>query len=308
LSDTNSSSYSDSSPESATGAAISCPGTCLITGATDGIGKALALALAQQGYRVILHGRNPDKLAAAVAEVGAVAGSEAVQSVTADFSSLEEVAALAEQVAREFPDLNVLVNNAGLLTDHRQQSKDGFELTFAVNYLAAYLLTRLLLATLSSNQPARVVNVASTAMGGGVIDFRDLQAEHQFDGWQAYANSKLANILFSHQLAGTLEGSGVVSNSLCPGLIDTNFFHTNKVFANGAYERMQPGMRTPEEGALVQLYLAADPAAAAVNGQFFIRDGRAGRRAVPLNWDRDTAAELWLRSEGLVKEWLPNGG
>lgn len=274
--------------------------TYLVTGATDGIGRALAHALAARGATVIMHGRSDAKLAAAVAEVREATGNEAVHSVLGDFASLESVRQLAAEVAERFPSLNVLVNNAGHLTDHRQTSADGYELTFAVNYLAPFVLTLKLLDTLKANPPARIVNVASTALGGGLVDFSNLQLEHGFSGWQAYANTKLMNVLFSNILAEQLEGSGVVSNALCPGLIDTNFFHTNTVFANGQYERMRPGMRTPEEGALVPLYLATDPAAGSANGQFFVREGRDGRRAVPLDWDRGMAERLWAHTAELV--------
>lgn len=274
--------------------------TFLVTGATEGIGRALALALASRNERVIIHGRNPEKTAAVLEEIHGATGNEDVHSAVADFASLEQVAALGDEVAARFPDLNVLINNAGLLTDHRQLSQDGFELTFAVNYLAPFLLTRKLLDTLKANSPARIVNVASTALGGGTIDFDNLQLETGFSGWQAYANSKLANAMFSHALARRLTGSGLVSNALCPGLIDTNFFHTNTVFANGAYERMQPGMRSPEEGALVPLYLATDPAAAATNGEFFIRVGRDGRRSMPLGIDSQFAEQLWAQSETML--------
>ena len=274
--------------------------TYLVTGATDGIGRALAHALAQRGATVILHGRNQTKLAAAVDEVREATGNSNIQSVLGDFASLDSVRQLADEIAERFPTLNVLINNAGHLTDHRQTSADGFELTFAVNYLAPFVLTLSLLDTLKANSPARIVNVASTALGGGMVDFDNLQLEHGFSGWQAYANTKLMNVLFSNVLAEQLEGSGVVTNALCPGLIDTNFFHTNTVFGNGQYERMRPGMRPPEEGALVPLYLATDPDAGAINGQFFIRVGRDGRRAVPLNWDRDTAHRLWEQTSVLV--------
>jgi len=278
--------------------------TYLITGATDGIGKATALALAQRGSRVILHGRNPAKLEATLEQIRAATGNESLHPVLADFTSLAQVAALGDQVSRDFPGLDVLVNNAGLLTDHWQQSADGFELTFAVNYLAPCLLTLRLLGTLRANAPGRIVNVASTAMGGGRVDFASRQLERDFDGWQAYANSKLMNVLFSHHLAGRLAGSGVVSNALCPGLIDTNFFHTNTIFADGGYERLKPGMRSPEEGAMLPLYLARDPAAGAINGAFYVRQGRDGRRAVPLDWDRAMAAELWAQSLAAVRRWM----
>ena len=275
----------------------------LITGATDGIGRALAQALASSDATLILHGRSAAKLAVVADEVRAASGSSDVHTVLADLASLEQAAGLAAEVSERFPALNVLINNAGHLTDHRQTSADGLELTFAVNYLAPYLLTRRLLPLLQQNAPARIVNVASTAMGGGFVDFSDLQLEHDFEGWQAYANSKLMNILFSNVLAGKIAGSGVVSNSLCPGLIDTNFFHTNNLFAD-RYESMRGHMRTPEEGALVPLYLATAPEAGDINGEFFVREGRDDRRAVPLNWNVPEAEQLWQVSEELVSVWL----
>lgn len=279
---------------------------CLVTGATDGIGKATAFSLAASGARVILHGRDPGKLEQVLAEVRAVEGARGVHGVLADFASLDEVCELANRVRAEFAGVNVLVNNAGLLTDHRQESRDGFELTLAVNYLAPFLLTHRLLGLLRRNAPARIVNVASTAMGGGRIDLEDLQAEHRFNGWGAYANSKLGNVLFSAVLADKLAGTGVVSNSLCPGLIDTNFFHTNKIFANGAYERLRPGMRPPVEGALVPLYLAAAPQAGTISGEFFVRVGRDGRRPVPLAIDWRLATALWERTLDELAPWLDN--
>lgn len=267
--------------------------TFLVTGATDGIGRATALALARQGACVIIHGRNPGKLEATLGQLRAANPNADVHAVLADFASLAEVASLAGQLRGEFPGLSVLINNAGLLTDYRQTSVDGFELTFAVNVLAPFLLTIRLLDTLKRNAPARIVNVASTAMGGGTVDFSNLQLDRHFDGWQAYANSKLMNVLLSHHLAAQIAGSGVVSNALCPGLIDTNFFHTNTLFAGGTYERLRPGMRPPAEGALVPLYLATDPAASGSNGEFYVRDGRDGRHAVPLAWDAAVAGRLW---------------
>lgn len=276
----------------------------MVTGASDGIGEATALALAQRGGTIVMHGRDRSKTERALARVHDRTGNDRLHAVIADFSSLDDVAALAAGMRDEFPGLNVLINNAGLVTDHRQRSRDGFEMTFAVNYLAPFLLTHLLLPVLKANTPARIVNVASTAMGGAQLDLDDLQAERHFDGWQAYANSKLANILFSSVLAERLAGSGVVSNALCPGLIDTNFFHTNELFANGGYERLRPGMRTAEEGALVPLYLAAADEAAERSGEFFVRVGREGRRIVPLDIDRDLADGLWARSAQLVRPWL----
>ncbi len=279
--------------------------TFLVTGATNGIGKATALALARQGARVIIHGRHPNRLEETLTELRAATGNPALNSVCADFASLAQVAALAAELRREFPGLKVLINNAGLLTDHRQLSVDGFELTFAVNVLAPFLLTLGLLDTLRGNAPARIVNVASTALGGGRVDFSNLQLERGFEGWQAYANSKLMNVLLSNHLAAELAGSGVVSNALCPGLIDTNFFHTNTLFAGGVYERLRAGMRPPAKGALVPLYLATDPAAGESNGAFYVRQGRDGRHAVALDQDPALAAQLWAHCLDCVRRWLP---
>ena len=278
--------------------------TFLVTGATNGIGKATALALARQGASVIIHGRHPGRLEATLNELRTATGNPALNTVRADFASLAEVAALSAQLRREFAGLRVLINNAGLLTDRRQLSVDGFELTFAVNVLAPFLLTLGLLDTLKANAPARIVNVASTALGGGRVDFSNLQLERGFEGWQAYANSKLMNVLLSNHLAAELAGSGVVSNALCPGLIDTNFFHTNTLFAGGTYERLRPGMRPPEEGALVPLYLATDPTAGMSNGEFYVRQGRDGRLAVALAWDAGVAAQLWTYCLNLLERWL----
>jgi NAD(P)-dependent dehydrogenase (short-subunit alcohol dehydrogenase family) len=275
----------------------------LITGATDGIGKATALALVQSGAVVILHGRDPEKTAGAVAEIQSATGSAKLHMVIADFASLDEVAALAEQVKSDFGQLNVLINNAGQLNDQRLLSQDGFELTFAVNHLAPFLLTQKLLPVLKANAPARIVKVSSSAMGGGVIDLADLQSERHFDGWQAYANTKLANVLFSNVLAEQLTGSGVVSNSLCPGLIDTNLLHNRQVFPDEALKYIQPRMRPPAEGAQVPLFLATADEAADVSGQFFLRDDQGGR-AISLGWDRETAAALWARSGELLANWL----
>ena len=283
----------------------SLPPVSLVTGATDGIGRATAARLLQQGHQVILHGRNADKLAMVAADLAELGD---IDTKLADFASLADVSGLADEICADHGRLDVLVNNAGLLTDHRQLSHDGFELTFAVNYLAPWLLTNRLLTLLGKSAPARVVNVASTAMGGGRINMADLQAEQSFDGWTAYANSKLANVLFSNQLAEKLSDSGVVSNALCPGLIDTNFFHTNSVFANGAYERMRPGMRAPEAGADIPVYLATAAEAQEITGRFYLRGqnryDREGFRSVLLDWDRDLAASLWQVSMSLLEPWF----
>ncbi len=275
----------------------------LITGATDGIGKATALALAEIGATVILHGRDPEKTAGAVEEIQSATGSAKLHTVIADFAALDQVAALAEHIWHEFGQLDVLINNAGQINDRRLLSQDGFELTFAVNYLAPFLLTQKLLPVLKANAPARIVTVASSAMGGGVIDLADLQSERHFDGWQTYANTKLANVLFSNVLSEQLTDTGVVSNSLCPVLIDTNLLNNRKIFPDDTYEYIRLRVRPPADGAQVPVYLATADEAADVSGQFFLRDDQGGR-AVSLGWDRETAAALWARSCELLADWL----
>jgi NAD(P)-dependent dehydrogenase (short-subunit alcohol dehydrogenase family) len=278
--------------------------TYLITGATDGIGKALALRLAAEDATIIMHGRNPEKLEQAVAEVTKVSGNQRIHPVIADFASLAEVNELALQIVEEHAALNILINNAGHLTDKYTTTRDGLESTFGVNYLAPFLLTNKLLDTLIANAPARIVNVSSTAMGGGFLDFSDLQAERNFEGWQAYSNSKLAQIYFTHTLAEKLEGTGVICNSLCPGLIDTNFMHTNNIFSPEAQQHMLKIMRPAEQGADIPYYLATAEETANSSGQFFIRDGIDKGKAIPLAWDQSVAEQLWTTSQDYVSAWL----
>lgn len=278
--------------------------TYLITGASDGIGKAIAMRLAPTGSIVIMHGRNSAKLQEAAEEVRRSSANPQIHTVLANFASLRQVASLADHIRDNFGWLNVLINNAGHLTDHWQASHDGYELTFAVNHLAPFLLTNRLLDTLKSNAPARVVTVASTAMGGGRLDFSDLELRHRFDGWQAYANSKLANVLFSRSLADRLAGSGVVCNSLCPGLIATNFMNTNSVFSPQARARMQPMMRPAEQGADVAVYAATAEPAAEISGAFFVRGPGDAGRPLTLDLDMEIAERLWSISCDYVAKWL----
>jgi NAD(P)-dependent dehydrogenase (short-subunit alcohol dehydrogenase family) len=198
---------------------------CLITGATSGIGRVASEQLAKAGARITLVARNRAKAEHAVAEIKASTGNDAVDFLLADLSSMDEVRALAETVRASFDALHILINNAGALFSRRHETVDGFEMTFALNHLAYFLLTRELRPLLTSSAPARIVNVASAAhaRAGGGIDFDDLQAERRFRPFTAYARSKLANILFTRELARRLEGTGVTANCLHPGFVATGF-------------------------------------------------------------------------------------
>ena len=280
---------------------------CLVTGATSGIGKATAAALAQSGATVIVHGRDRAKTEQIQADLHAGTGNRNTHAMLADFSSLAEVAALARGINRQFGALHVLINNAGVLTDHRRVSKDGFELTFAVNHLAPFLLTNLLLDTLIESAPARIATNSSSAMGGGYIVFDDLQMERHFDGWSAYANTKLANFLFSNLLAEKLGDTDVTSNSFCPGLVDTDLLTGNRDFGASRVAYIKARMRSAEEGATTPVYLATDPEAGKISGKFFLNSHGNGKTPVAISWDRNVAEHLWTVSLELVQPWFRPG-
>jgi NAD(P)-dependent dehydrogenase (short-subunit alcohol dehydrogenase family) len=277
---------------------------CLVTGATNGIGKATAHALASSGATLVIHGRDPSKTEKTLAELKARSGNPNIHALLADFSSLTQVSRLADDFNQQFGALHVLINNAGLLTDHRQVSRDGFELTFAVNHLAPFLLTLRLLDTLIDSAPARIAINSSSAMGGGHIPFDDLNLERHFDGWSAYANSKLANVLFSNHLALKLADRRVTSNSFCPGLIDTDLLTGNRDFGEARIRQMRQGMRSAEDGAITPVYLATDPDAEDITGAFFLKSHGDGMTPVPIRWDEAMAARLWDVSLDIVAPWL----
>ncbi len=267
--------------------------TILITGATDGIGKATALALAQQGHLVIVHGRTTVKARDVVDELHAATGSEYLDYVAGDFSRLAEVRALANEVIERHPGLDTLVNNAGIWMNTRELSADGFELTMAVNHLAPYLLTRLLLPALKLSAPARIVHVSSTVHMRGKIDFDDFNFERAYSGYGAYAASKLANVLFSSALARRLVTANVTSNALHPGVI------TTKLLATGFN---MSGAETAR-GAQTSVYLATAPEVEGLTGRYF--DDKREKQASEAARDEALQERLWRASAervGLLDE------
>jgi NAD(P)-dependent dehydrogenase (short-subunit alcohol dehydrogenase family) len=269
--------------------------TILITGATDGLGRALAGELAAAGTTLLLHGRDDAKGQATIDEMRARTGNEDLHWLRADLASLDEGRGLAEQVARGRERLDVLVNNAGIGTSEggggRMESRDGHELRFAVNYLAGYLLTRLLLPLLERSAPARIVNVAS--IGQQPLDFADLMLEHAYSGVVAYRRSKLAQITFTFDLAGELVDQGVTANAVHPAtLMDTPMVRDAGI---------QP-MSTVDEGAAATLRLIAAPELDGVTGRFFngLHEARANEQA----YDIAARARLHEISEQLVRQAL----
>jgi len=269
----------------------------LITGATDGLGRELARELASRGATVLLHGRNAGKGAAAARQIQEATGEELPAFYLADFSSLAEVRGLADQILAEHDRLDVLVNNAGIGTawrgrSEREVSEDGYELRFAVNYLAPFLLTRLLLPLLARSAPARIVNVASA--GQAAIDFDDVMLGRTYSGVQAYCQSKLADVMLTFDLADELRGHGVTANCLHPG----TFMPTQMVLEAGVTP-----VDSLESGVEATLRLVVDPELDGVTGKYFerLREARAHAQA----YDVDARRRLRELSVELVRAPAP---
>jgi retinol dehydrogenase-12 len=269
----------------------------LITGGTSGIGRAAATALAAMGAEVVVTGRNRERGERALAEIKGASGSERVSLVLADLSVLAEVRRLAEEFKESHDRLDVLVNNAGLVQSKRVETPDGLELTLAVNHLAPFLLTNLLLDLLEESAPSRVITVSSEARRGATVDFDDLQSERRYRGFPVYGMTKKANILFTYELAERLQGTGVVANCLHPGAVSTNFGQNNRGPMALLFRLLKPFMRSPEQGADTLVYLASSPEAGEMNGKY-LKDRKEVSPAEP----RDEAAQkrLWEVSEELT--------
>src|SRR5215813_9226498 len=262
---------------------------CVVTGATSGIGKAAATALAGMGARVVLVGRDRGRAEATAAQIGSVAAVPLAVDV-ADLASLDQVRALAGRLAA-LDRIDVLVNNAGLVLGERRGTPDGFEHVFAVNHLAPFLLTNLLLPRLTASAPARVITVASDAHSAARLDLDDPNLERGWDSWRSYANSKLANILFTRELARRLHGTGVTANCAHPGVVRTGFGREAKPLMRYGLILARPFFLSPERGADTVVYLASSPDVTGETGGYYVRR----QRREPSAAARDDAAarELW---------------
>ena len=268
----------------------------LITGATNGIGLAAAEALVALGANVAIVGRSETSTRIAAARVKAASKrGGTVDTLVADLSSQAAVRRLAGEVLGRYPRLDVLINNAGAMYARRQVTEDGVELTWAVNHLAPFLLTTLLLDRLKERAPARIVTTASAAHQGARIPFEDLNAERSYRGFERYGQTKLANILFTRELAHRLEGSGVTACCFHPGLVATGFNRNNGLLMDLGMTILRPVSRTPEKGAETLVWLAASPEAATVNGGYYFDREHVMPSAEAQNMD--TARRLWELSE-----------
>jgi retinol dehydrogenase 14 len=274
--------------------------TILITGATSGIGLEASVALATMGARLVVVGRDPAKTARKVEEVRSRSGSTIVESLLCDVASQSQVHRLAAAFVERHERLDVLVNNAGTVYAKRTVTEDGMEATFAVNYLSAFLLTNLLLDRLTQSAPARVVNVASNGHYGGTLDFDDLGFERGYQIMRAYSRSKLADVLFTRELARRLRGTGVTVNCVHPGVVATNIWDHGPAISRPIFAiAKRVGMISPAAGGATIVYLAASPEVAAKTGLYFEKN--LPKSPSRLAQDDALAARLWEESAHLVK-------
>ncbi|HEX3596297.1 MAG TPA: SDR family oxidoreductase [Polyangiaceae bacterium] len=270
---------------------------CVITGATSGIGEVTASRLAADGATVVLVARSRDKGEGVVRGITAKGGR--AELAVADFASLDDVRRVAKELLSRLPRLDVLVNNAGAINMTRTTTRDGLETTFAVNHLAPFLLTHLLLGRLKESAPARIVNVASRAHTRGGIELDDLEGKKAYRGFKAYAQSKLCNVLFTYELARRLEGTQLSANCLHPGVIASGFGKNQPgIFSFGA-KLVAPLLWTPEKGARTSLYLAESPEVEGISGKYFDDDTREIRSS-KISYDRDVQRRLWEISERMT--------
>jgi NAD(P)-dependent dehydrogenase (short-subunit alcohol dehydrogenase family) len=271
----------------------------LITGGSAGIGRATAIGLAALGARVAITGRDQIRAEATATEIRAATSNPHVDAFSADLSSQAEVRRLAAEVLARYPRLDALVNNVGGFWASRRVTADGLEHTFAVNHLAAFLLTELLLDRLKASVPARIVVVSSNAQSLGKIDFEDLQGERRYSGQDAYNQSKLASVMFTFELARRLAGTGVTANVLHPGVVNSAFGSEDpsRIF-KFLVPLWRPFMKTPRQGAATSIYLASSPEVEGVTGTYFAngRPGTPNRASL----DADAAARLWQVSARLA--------
>jgi len=272
---------------------------CLVTGATAGIGKVTATALASQGATMMIAGRNQQKLEDTVRQIKSKTGNESVQYLLADFSELNQVRDLASVFKGHYDHLDVLVNNAGAFFSSRIDTSYGVEMTFLVNHLAPFLLTNLLLDTLKASSAARIVNVSSDAHKQDQMNFDDLGFTKGYFGMKAYARSKLANILFTYELARRLKSTMVTVNALHPGHVATDIWKTNfPIFGPILKWIMGLVALSPEQGADNSIFLATSPDVEGFNGKYFVK--RESAQSSPISYNENIAQRLWEISENLT--------
>ncbi len=274
---------------------------CLVTGATSGMGKETALGLARQGATVVLVARSKNKGEETRQEITRQSGNENIDLLLADLSSQQEVRRLAAEFQAKYKQLHILVNNAGAVFTKRQTTVDGLEMTFALDHLAYFLLTNLLLDTIRASAPARIINISSQAQGTGKINFADLQSEKSYGafGFTAYSQAKLANVMFTYELARRLQGTSVTVNAVGPGPVSTNFGFDN----GGVVKRLSTWIgrlgKTPVDAAKTAIRLASSPEMEGETGKFYYSEREI--HSSKLSHNVAVQKRLWDVSEQLIK-------
>jgi NAD(P)-dependent dehydrogenase (short-subunit alcohol dehydrogenase family) len=271
---------------------------CLVTGSTSGIGKVTARELAKRGATVVLVSRSRAKGEATQAEIEQATGNQHVELLVADLSVLENVRKLATEFQRTHDHLHLLVNNAGCAYPRRTLTPDGFEATLAVNYLAPFLLTEMLLDTLKASAPARIINISSAQHANASIEFDNLQGEKTYGNLRNYNQAKLAVLLWTYELARRLEGTGVTVNALHPGITATNFPSGMTGVLAWAMRLSTPFLLTPEKGAQTTLYLASSPEVEGVTGKYFVKSHET--KSSSRSYDQVVGSRLWDVTEQLI--------
>jgi NAD(P)-dependent dehydrogenase (short-subunit alcohol dehydrogenase family) len=277
---------------------------CLVTGSSAGIGKVTAKELAKMGATVVMVCRNRTKGEAVQTEIKQMSGNAQVDLIVADLSQLSEVRRVANEFKQKYTQLHVLINNAGAVNAEYKSTVDGLETTFETNYLSPFLLTQLLLDTLKASAPARIVNVSSAVHTTGRIDFADLQRTQRYRAMDTYAQSKLAQIFFTYELADQLAGTSVTVNALNPGLVASNFNAGTKGIGHFLFALLYSiaGISV-EKGAQTQLYLATSPEVEGVSGKYF--SNCKEKRSSQLSHDVAIRRRLWDVSEALIQQREP---
>jgi len=271
---------------------------CLVTGATDGIGKVSARVLAELGAKVIIVGRNPEKSAIVLAELKSISGNENIDLLMADLAVMQEVRDLAEQVISRYDRIDVLLNNAGGYFTKHEITSDGLEMTFALNHMSYFLLTNKLMELLKYSAPARIVNVSSDAHYGVDIEFENLNGEQEYKAWKAYQKSKLANVLFTYELLKKVPGN-ITVNCLHPGFVATNFGHNNGGFFGPVLKIAQRiSAIDPEEGAKTSIFLCSAPEIKGASGKYFYKC--QPKTSSQESRNMDTGKRLWQISSDIA--------
>ncbi len=279
--------------------------TCLITGANTGIGLYTCLGLAQKGAEIVMCARNAVQVKEAQEMIISKTGNSRIHTMIADLRSLKEVKDLSQKFLQRFDRLDVLINNAGIFLSDYQETVDGFETQWAVNYLAPYVLTRRLLGILKQTGSSRVINVSSNGHLRGSMDFDDLNGSKGYDGLKAYSQSKLGNVLFTKELAKKLAGTGITCNALHPGVVRTSIGNrNNSSWIAWLWNLGKPFMLSVKKGARTSIYLASSPEVSHISGAYFILSKPATSSAI--SNDPQVAAKLWTVSEELTSGFLEN--